>query len=263
MKGAAFPFSGPFFPGRVSALLLPALLLFFASCGPGEREPSGAVPPGSSSRVSDPEKRAGGEGTFLGTVEEVFHSGGYTYARVRKGGRDVWVAGPETALKKGERLAFLRGAPLEDFHSKTLGRTFKKLYFVSRFRKVGGKSATVGDRGREGKRKGPGVRAKEKPGRVYTVALLWKKKAGLGGKVVRVRGVVTKVNAGIMGKNWIHLADAGAPKGARDLVFTTKDRVEEGEKVLVRGKVGLNRDFGYGYRYEMILEEGFVEARER
>ncbi len=262
MKGSSFFSFGLSFPGRVSALFFPALFLFFASCGPGEGGASGAVPPGSS-RVSRPEKGAGGDGTFLGTVEEVFYSGGYTYARVRKGVQDVWVAGPATALKKGERLAFLRGAPLEDFHSKTLGRTFKKLYFVSRFRKVGGKTGTGGGRRKEGTGKGSGTRAREKTGRVYTVALLWKRKAGLGGKVVRVRGVVTKVNAGIMGKNWIHLADAGAPKGARDLVFTTKDRVEEGEKVLVRGKVGLNRDFGYGYRYEMILEEGFVEARER
>ncbi len=233
------------------------LLLSLSACGPAGREKPGPAPSGSPPRT---QSRDGAEekGTFLGTVQEVLHAGGYTYARIQKGGEEVWVAGPETTLGKGERLAFLRGVPLEDFHCKSLGRTFRRIYFVSRFRRVGrkGDPGGKGEGGKTPERKG-------KPGadRVYTVALLWKEKNRLSGKTVRVRGIVTKVNAGIMGKNWIHLADRGAAAGEPDLVFTTKDRVKEGEKVLVRGMVGLNRDFGYGYRYELILEDGIVEER--
>ncbi len=241
----------------MAGLLLPALLSL-GSCGGGEPSQVSpqASPPSAAGRPGGTE----GTGTFLGKVEEVLHSGGYTYVRVRKGTEEVWVAGPGKPPEKGERLAFLQGVPLENFHSKSLGRTFRKIYFVSRFRrasqvgKAPGKEANTEKKVRE---------TRNPPGEIFTVAALRKDKAALEGRTVRVRGEVSKVNAGIMGRNWVHLVDPGAPAGAADLVFTTKDRVLEGRIVLVRGVVRLNKDFGYGYKYDLLIEEGVVEKEER
>ena len=83
----------------------------------------------------------------------------------------------------------------------------------------------------------------------------------LDGKKVRVRGKVMKVSRLIMGKNWLHLQDGtGNPMQNRhDLVVTTLDEPKEGEVVTIEGVLAANRDFGAGYKYEVIVEDARVE----
>ena len=83
----------------------------------------------------------------------------------------------------------------------------------------------------------------------------------LNGKKVRVRGKVMKVSRLIMGKNWLHLQDGtGNPmQNQHDLVVTTLDESKEGEVVTIEGVLAADRDFGAGYRYEVIVEEARVE----
>ena len=94
-----------------------------------------------------------------------------------------------------------------------------------------------------------------------TVAEVFAEKDALGGKPVTVRGKVVKVNAGIMGKNWLHVRDGSGADGTNDLTVTTAGELPAlGATVVVTGPVALNKDFGMGYTYDVIVEDAEVKV---
>ncbi len=68
-----------------------------------------------------------------GHVLEALTSGGYTYVQVEQNGNKFWLAGSGAAITKGELISWGQAALMENFTSKTLNRTFDKIYFVSSF----------------------------------------------------------------------------------------------------------------------------------
>jgi hypothetical protein len=60
---------------------------------------------------------------LAGKVIETMDSGGYTYAQIDAKGKKVWFAVPKTKIDKGSTVAFIPGAPMANFKSKTLGKT--------------------------------------------------------------------------------------------------------------------------------------------
>lgn len=92
-----------------------------------------------------------------------------------------------------------------------------------------------------------------------TVAEIFAAKDRLAGETVLIRGKVVKVNAGIMGKNWLHVRDGSGEAGTNDLTVTTTGTLPDvGDTVLVTGVLGLNRDFGMNYQYPVIIEDASV-----
>jgi hypothetical protein len=91
-----------------------------------------------------------------------------------------------------------------------------------------------------------------------TVAELYAGKDRLADTVVNVRGKVVKYNPQIMGKNWVHVQDGTGSSGTNDLMVTTAATTKVGDIVLVSGKITLNKDFGSGYKYALILEDANV-----
>ena len=92
-----------------------------------------------------------------------------------------------------------------------------------------------------------------------TVAEVFAEKDQLGGQTVMVRGKVVKTNANIMGKNWLHVRDGSGAEGANDLTVTTAAELPQvGDTVVVTGPVTLNKDFGMGYAYDVIVEDAEV-----
>ncbi len=81
-------------------------------------------------------------------------------------------------------------------------------------------------------------------------------KKNYSGKTIMVKGQVTKYNPAIMGKNWIHIQDGSEFGGSFDLTITTDKQVSVGETVTFEGKIVLDKDFGYGYVYNVLMEEG-------
>ena len=75
-----------------------------------------------------------------------------------------------------------------------------------------------------------------------------------------MRGKIVKYNSQILGKNWLHLRDGSGSveKMDHDLMVTTSTKVKVGDTVLVEGIVSLNKDFGAGYKYEVILDDAKV-----
>jgi hypothetical protein len=91
-----------------------------------------------------------------------------------------------------------------------------------------------------------------------TIANLLENKKSYSGKIVKVKGKVTKLNTQIMGKNWIHIQDGSEFQGEFDLTLTTDGIVTVGEIVTFEGKIALDKDFGYGYNYAILMEESKV-----
>ena len=87
-----------------------------------------------------------------------------------------------------------------------------------------------------------------------TIAAVYKDKAALSGKAVTVQGKVVKVNNGIMGRNFLHVQDGSGDKTTNDLTVTSKQTANIGDQVTVTGNVVLNKDFGAGYAYPLLVE---------
>ncbi len=61
-----------------------------------------------------------------------------------------------------------------------------------------------------------------------------------------------------MGKNWIHIQDGTENNGNFDLTITTQQNVNTNVVVTFEGVVAVNKDFGSGYFYELIMEEAKI-----
>jgi len=94
-----------------------------------------------------------------------------------------------------------------------------------------------------------------------TVAALHLNKAALAGQTISVQGKVVKVNNGIMGRNFVHLQDGTGDANSNNLVVTSKQTAKVGDQVSVSGVVVVNRDFGSGYAYPLLIEEASIAAR--
>jgi hypothetical protein len=92
----------------------------------------------------------------------------------------------------------------------------------------------------------------------YKISEIYEKQKELEGKEVAIRGRAIKIAAGILGMNWIHLQDGSGEvsSGTHDLTVTTNELPTVGDIITIRGVLHLNKDFGAGYKYALILMEG-------
>lgn len=203
------------------------------------------------------------ESATRGQVVETINVSNYTYVRVNTGDREIWAAAPAFQVQVGDTVVLGEGLPMINFYSSALKRTFERIYFVGEVRVVDAKGATsppstgqpapTNDAAAE-----PDLPTPERPEGGSTVEELYAQKAALAGKQILIRAHVVKVTLQVMGRNWIHLRD-GTGKGAtRDLTVTTAAAASVGDTVLVRGILNVDRDFGYGYRYELLVEDAEV-----
>ena len=198
-----------------------------------------------------------------GKVTEILEVSGYTYAEVDTGEGKVWAAGPATPMKTGDMISFSTQMPMQNFHSKSLGRDFSIVYFIDQF--ITGKETATSEpaaiasphdqiKSAQTSKTVEGIKKAEGGN---TIAEIYTQKQDLAGKTVRVRGQVTKFTPGIMGKNWLHILDSSGPE---DLTVTTADdnTVAIDDVVVIEGKLELDKDFGYGYVYAVILQDASV-----
>ncbi|CAN5253055.1 hypothetical protein BH11MYX1_BH11MYX1_53880 [soil metagenome] len=245
-----------------------ALISLVAACTkePPPPPPHGELPapaivqktaPGVAPAPTAPMAEAGTgpitENDVSGTVVETMSSGGYTYAKLERGGSQAWVAGPETALAVGNKVGQTRGSLMTSFHSDTLKRTFDQIYFVSSLPVAGGTAAPA----KVATPAAPIGKLETAKGGT-TIAAIFAAKTTLTGKPVVVRGKVVKVNNGILGKNWLHIQDGTGAAGTNDLTVTTAATVAKDDVVVVRGNVATDKDFGAGYAYAVMIEDATV-----
>jgi hypothetical protein len=65
-----------------------------------------------------------------GTVLETIPASNYIYIHVNGDAGDQWLAAPATELKTGATIRWPEGMLMANYHSKTLDRTFEKVYFI-------------------------------------------------------------------------------------------------------------------------------------
>ncbi len=188
-----------------------------------------------------------------GTVLETMDGGGYTYMKLERNGRMLWIAVRQANVAIGDKVEYAEQMRMPNFTSKTLNKTFDEIVFA----RLGGEQATasapaiqpvaeiaVGDQPIE---KAPGG---------YTIAEVFANREALKGKLVKVRGRVVKVSQAIMYKNWVHLKDGSGENGRDKIVFRSEDQLAQvGSVVTAEGRLETEQDFGYGYRYEVLVED--------
>jgi hypothetical protein len=89
-----------------------------------------------------------------------------------------------------------------------------------------------------------------------TISKILSDKQSQAGKVLRVKGVVTKYNPQILGKNWVHIQDGSEFQSGFDLTITTDNIVSLGDTVTFEGKIIVDKDFGSGYFYPVLMDNG-------
>ena len=204
------------------------------------------------------EKKASAK--IYGRVAETMDAEGYTYALIQSGKGKVWAAAPTTKLEIGDMLAFTTEMPMKNFKSNSLNRSFETLYFVKGFSSPNkAKNPPTTNKGThhnikqtQSNKPLTGI-SKVKNG--STIKEIYSNKSKMNGKKVKVRGKVTKFTEAVMNKNWIHIRDSSSLK---DLTITTKNVSKLNDIVIIEGKLTLNKDFGFGYIYPIIVEDAVI-----
>jgi hypothetical protein len=221
-------------------------------------------------------------GKLSGTIVETMDSGGYTYMKLKTAQGEEWVATPKATVKKGQLVTVGIQMTAEKFQSSTLNRTFDRIIFATLETPVapgataaavpaGGPAATpasmAGAMGSPSDHMKPKVDIgdvsvpKAEGADAKTVAEVWSGRSNLSDKEVVVRGKVVKFLGGIMGTNFMHVRDGSGSEasGDHDLTVTTSEIAAVGDIVTVRGVVHVNKDFGAGYQYPVIVEKATLK----
>ena len=199
-------------------------------------------------------------------VEEILPTSKYTYLNVSEDGQMTWIAIPKMDVKKGGTYYYRGGLKKTNFKSVEYDRVFETLYLVSGISEdpgMGGGSVSGSGGMTGGSPHGDGgedvqLEQKTKIEPVsggITIAELLQNRAKYEGKTVRIKGRCVKLNNMIMSRNWIHLQDGSMKDKAIDLTVTTTDNIALGSIVALEGVIALNKDFGAGYKYDIIMEE--------
>jgi hypothetical protein len=196
-----------------------------------------------------------------GVVREAIASAGFVYLRLETPGGEEWAAVQgDAAPPIGSGVTIHVATTVSGFHARSIDRTFDTLHFGS-FEGEGEAAHTSAPLNRGA---GPTPLAtnlvdfvRSSGGSARSVADIYAARGSLGGQSVTVRGEVVKYTAGVMGKNWIHLRDGSGTSAAGndDITITTLDSAEVGSLVTATGVLRLDRDFGSGYAYPVIIED--------
>lgn len=236
-------------------LILVVTLILFVGCSSDEKKDE-ATPQDQQTTIAPDVHQA--------KVEEILQANSYTYLRVNEDGKEDWIAiTKRTDLKDGQTIYFKDAMEMKNFHSTDLDRDFESVWFVQTVSdKPIGESPMMGGESPHSNVKpeaDESISVEPVSGGI-TIAQLFDNKSDYEGKSVKIKGKVVKVNNGIMGRNWIHLQDGTGDANNYDLTVTTNDNAQVGQVVVVEGNVSLNKDFGSGYKYGVILEDSKVNT---
>ncbi len=194
-------------------------------------------------------------------AKEVLQTPQYTYILGTEGKTEFWVAAKKLEAKVGDTYYFTGGLPMTKFESKELKRTFDEVLFLDNILTTPSANAAVSDPNSQTQSTGSAIPVEKKDVTIkhdkgeLTIASLFQNKKLHVGKTVKIKGQVAKFTPGIMKKNWIHLQDGTDFSGKFDLTITTDQEVKVGDNITLEGVISLDKDFGYGYFYDVIMED--------
>lgn len=208
--------------------------------------------------AGNPPMAAPATAVVTGEVLEVRDVDSYTYLRLKTSQGETWAAVNKSVVKKGAKVTIENAMVMDNFESTTLKKTFKTIVFGNLASTGPTKDTASAHAGlNKPADMGPIKVAKATGANAHTVAEVVNKAVALKDKPVQVSGKVVKYNAGIMGKNWIHLQDGSgaAADNSNDILVTTSAPAKLGDIVTAAGVVRNNKDFGAGYTYKVLIED--------
>jgi hypothetical protein len=201
--------------------------------------------------------------TLSGEVLETNDAAGYTYLKLKTPAGETWAAINQQPVPKGAKVTLENTLVMRNFESRALKKTFSSIVFgnlqgsapaTAMPLPMAGGASTKPDLMNTPIAKATGANA-------HTVAEVVTQAQKLKDKPVVVQGKVVKYNAGIMGKNWIHLRDGSGKEGdgSNDVLVTTSANTQVGAVIKVSGTVHTDKDFGAGYAYKVLIEDASVK----
>jgi hypothetical protein len=213
------------------------------------------------------------DGMIRGTVLETMDAAGYTYVLLDTTEEQRWVAAQQTPVAVGDIVQTNQGMAMQNFTSQSLNRTFDVIYFSGALQNL---SATTPPAGQPATALPPGhpttMAAPAAADSMVTdvavaaleegkdIAWVHANKNSLAGEALSLRGTVVKFNANILGTNWLHIQDGtgSAADGSNDLTVTSAAGAAVGDTVVVTGNIVLDKDFGAGYAYPVLVDDASI-----
>lgn len=193
-------------------------------------------------------------------VTEVIQAGSYTYLGVQSGDRNYWAVVQKADLPVGAWVRFTEEMLYPKYHSKALERDFEDVVFAS---DLYYRSAEEASKHLAFMQK-PLEKSPYKTKGTLSIAQIQEQKKDLKDRSITLRAKVVKVSKNILERNWVHLQDGtgepnpGEPVGR--IVATSNELPKVGDVVTVKGILGVEKEFGSGYIYPIIIEESrFIE----
>lgn len=235
---------------------------------------------------------------LLGRVREVIEVAQYTYLRLGTGQGEVWAAVSKAPVLVDSDVTVENPTRMERFESATLKRTFDVIYFGNLptsdaagsgalppdHPRIGGGSSDAAGELPPGHPSidgaatmppmhGASTSATPKSGttdvvvprasgtNAHTIGELFAESAKLEGKLLRVRGQVVKVTAGVQGKTYLRLRDGSSARPEeRELVVTSQAEAKVGTVATFQGTLRTQVDVGIGFRYPILLADAQLIA---
>jgi len=257
---------------KLSMMILASTALLVLSACSNDEIPATAQAAETSPQPTAPSQPPALSGKS-GRVAETMNASGYTYVLVDTGKEKIWAAAPQFNVAVGDQVVVPEGMAMKNYHSQTLNRDFEVVYFVESVLNASDSTMPAAGSSPKMPEGHPSISGTTptpdidfsgitKPENGYTVGEVYTDKDSLSGKSVKVRGKVVKFSPQIMGTNWIHIQDGTGQQaaGTHDLTVTSKTQVKVGDTIIVEGPVTLNKDFGYGYKYALIMENATVSV---
>ena len=222
---------------------------------------AGALIASSACAADAPAMAAPSAGVVTGVILEVKDVDSYTYIRLKTKDGETWAAVSTAPLKVGATVTIGDAMVMKNFESKSLKKTFPSIVFGN----LGGANKPASDPHAGAPKAAADTTPISVPkatgANARTVAEVVTKAAELKDKQIRVRGKVVKYSAAIMGKNWIHLRDGtgSAADGTHDVLVTSAAATKIGDVVTISGVVRVNKDFGAGYSYKVLIEDATLQ----
>jgi hypothetical protein len=248
-------FAGGFFTGRLSAPVPAA----------STNAPVAAAP------VAPPSASADDDSTVTGVVAEVLQVPNYTYLHLSTQAGDDWAAvGTTTSITAGQRVTVRISTRMQNFASKSLGRTFDSIIFgelgaagpgpapvnegaalPAGHPPVGAVAAAPQDTVAKAL---DATRAAE-PALAMRVADVFSERQLLQGRMVKVSGTVSRATA-VAGVHYGHLKDGSGSTASQndDLVVISTQPLTVDQRVSLQGTVVLDKESGMGTKWPVALD---------
>jgi hypothetical protein len=227
----------------INGLLVTMVIAILASCGANQES--------KSHNINNPNLREV-------VVKEVVQTSSYTYLKMKEEGAVYWGAIPRRDdIEEGGTYYFDHFMEMKDFPSKELDKTFASLYFIEEISDEPFAANQIQATGPKGSNKvgDMEIELMDPPEGGITIGELYANREKYQDKEVTVRGRVVKYTEAVMKKNWVHIQDGSSHGKDFDLTITTTDKVENNQVVTFKGKIILNKDFGHGYAYDVLMED--------